>query len=77
MSFRITMPFGMELIDWADQITMDLDAYGVIGKLESEFYWQDWAAGLINNTDIPDNVPNPYMFSDWRDWAERLCQVLS
>jgi len=32
---------------------------------------------IINNTSLPETIPVPYYFDDWRDWAERFCQVLA
>ena len=45
----LTMPTGMELLDWA----------------------------FLNNTTIGRNLPIPYVFTDWREWAERLVGALS
>ena len=75
MSIRLTLPTGMELRDWADQVVLDLDPYGTIGKLDNEERWQDWAVQFLNISTLKDNLPIPYFFSDWREWAERLCQV--
>ena len=73
----ITRPYGMELLDWAAQVVLDLDPYGAFGRLENPNSWQDWAVQFLNSTSIGRNLPNPYMFTDWREWAERLCQLLS
>jgi hypothetical protein len=73
MSFRIVLPTGLSLKDWADQIVYDLDPYGSFEKLENEAFWQDWAARLLTNADLTENLPSPY---DWRDWAERFCQAI-
>jgi hypothetical protein len=32
---------------------------------------------LLNNTTLGRNLPNPYNFTEWKDWAERLCGALS
>lgn len=73
----ITRPTGLSLTDWANQIALDLDSYGAIGRLVDETKWQDWAAQLFYLTGLPPNLPQPYGFNDWSDWAERLCQVLA
>jgi hypothetical protein len=64
----------MDLLDWADQISYDLDPYAAIGKLERVEDWQDWAANILNNATLSPNFPNPYGFDNWRDWAERFCR---
>ncbi len=73
----ITMPTGMELLDWASQVIIDLDAYGSFGRLDAPDRWQDWGMQFLNNTTIGRNLPIPYGFMDWREWAERLVGSLS
>lgn len=77
MSITLTLPSHISLRDWADQIILDLDPYGRIGKLEDDTKWQDWGMQLINNTSLPETIPVPYYFNDWRDWAQRFCQVMA
>lgn len=76
MSIRVTLPTGMELRDWADQIALDLDPFGAFGRLDIESNWQNWAMQFLNNMTLRENFPVPYNFDDWREWAERFCQVL-
>ena len=73
----ITRPYGMNLIDWADCVVLDLEAYGVFGKLMSESGWQDWGVQFLNNATLGRNLPNPYNFTTWREWAERMCGSLA
>jgi hypothetical protein len=75
MTIRITLPIGMELRDWADQIALDLDSYGALGRLDDIEDWQNWAMQFLNNTTLGRNFPLPYDFDNWRDWAERFCQT--
>jgi hypothetical protein len=65
----------MELRDWADQVALDLDNYGVFGRLDDIDNWQNWAMQFLNNTSLGRNFPLPYDFDDWREWAERFCQT--
>jgi hypothetical protein len=74
MSLHLTRPFGMALLDWADQITHDLDPFGSVGKLENENDWQEWAANILNNSTLKYNFPIPYDFTDWHEWAELFCR---
>ena len=75
MTVRITLPTGMGLRDWADQVALDLDNYGALGRLDDVENWQNWAMQFLNNTTLGRNFPIPYDFDDWRDWAERFCQT--
>ena len=76
MSLRVTLPVGMQLRDWADQIALDLDSYGTFGRLDIESQWQDWAMQFLNTMSLGESIPVPYSFNNWRDWAERFCQAL-
>lgn len=73
---NITRPVGMRLLDWADQVCLDLDFSGPVGKLDFEENWQNWGAQFFNNASLGRNIPNPYEFTDWKNWAERFCQSL-
>ena len=77
MSFNITLPVGMELTDWADQITFDLDNQTALTKLLNEDEWQDWAVQFVTATGLSGyNVPTPYAFFQWNGWADSLCKAL-
>jgi hypothetical protein len=76
MTIRVTLPTGMRLKDWADQIALDLDPYGAFGRLDNEDRWQDWAMQFLNTMSLKENLPVPYYFNDWREWAERFCQTV-
>ena len=72
----ITRPTAMNVLDWADQVNFELDAFGPLVGLENELMWQEWAIQFLNNSKIAKSLPNPYEFSDWQEWAERFCGVL-
>lgn len=76
MKPRVTLPSGMDLRDWADQIALDLDPFGAFGRLDVESNWQNWAMQFLNNMRLQENIPVPYNFDDWREWAERFCQTV-
>ena len=77
MSIQVTLPMGMGLRDWADQIALDLDPYGAFGRLDDETQWQNWAMQFLNNMTLKENFPIPYNFTDWREWAERFVQTIA
>ena len=74
---HVTLPVHMGLVDWANQVALDLDPYGAFGRLDSLDNWQNWAMQFLNNTSLGRNFPNPYDFEDWQEWAERFVQTLS
>lgn len=74
---HVTLPVHMELFDWANQVSLDLDSFGAFGRLETEENWQNWAMQFLNNASLGRNFPNPYHFNDWREWADRFVQTLS
>lgn len=77
MSVQVTLPMGMGLRDWADQIALDLDPFGTFGRLDDETQWQNWAMQFLNNMSLKENFPIPYNFTDWREWAERFVQTIA
>ncbi len=77
MSTRVTLPTGLQLQDWADQVCLDLDAFGPLGRLQDVNNWQGWAAQFLNINTLGQNLPNPYAFKDWQDWAQRFCGLLT
>jgi hypothetical protein len=77
MSLNITLPIGMELTDWADQITFDLDNQASLSKLMDETKWQDWAVQFVTVSSLSTyNVPTPYNYDDWHPWADAFCTAL-
>lgn len=72
---RITLPIGLQLQDWADQLSLDLDPYGSVRRLDDVNKWQDWAVQFVTSMRLPQNAPNPYQFNNWLEWAERFCEV--
>lgn len=76
MAIQITLPVNMTLQDWADQIVLDLDSFGAFGRLLDDSGWQAWGMQFVNNAGLKENIPIPYSFQDWKEWAERFCQSL-
>ncbi len=71
----ITRPTGLGLADWTTQVSLDLDSFGVVGRMVNDD-WQAWGSQLLNNVAIGGSLPSPYGFNSWQEWAERLCGVL-
>ena len=73
----ITLPVIIGLRDWADQITLDLNSYGSLPRLDDETRWQEWAVSLCAISGITSkNPPDALSFSDWREWASRFAQIM-
>jgi hypothetical protein len=78
MSINLTLPQGLELRDWADQVILDLDSFGSFAKLMNDEEWKDWAVQFVGNVGLSRyNPPMPYQFDDWKLWAERFVYTLS
>lgn len=63
-------PHGMGLIDWADSVILSVGDAFAFSRLDDESKWQDWAV-VFSRADpfTQRNVPDPYQFDDWREWA--------
>lgn len=70
-------PRHMTLKDWADSVILSVTDVWSFGKLVNEDDWQSWAkAFVVANGYSQRNVPDPYMFTDWREWAQRAYPML-
>ena len=67
----------MTLQDWADQVTLDLDRYGPIGRIVNGD-WKAWGIQLVSLMGLGGyTIADPYQFENWADWANRLCGDLT
>lgn len=70
-------PLNMSLTAWADAVMVSLDDPWSFGRLDDETKWQDWAVGFVRAPSLAQRVlPDPYQFTDWRDWAQRANPML-
>lgn len=70
-------PRGMGLRDWADSVILASGDAWPFGALKDEARWQEWAVNLARAPAFAQQVlPNPYQFSDWREWAMRVYPML-
>jgi hypothetical protein len=70
-------PADMALTDWADSVMLSTNSEWLLGRLDDETRWQDWAVGLLRSGIFSaQNVPDPYQFNDWKDWAMRAYPML-
>ena len=75
MALCVTLPVGIGLKDWANCLITDFIAFGAFDPLDDETKWQDWATQFLNATNLIEDFPDPYMYDDWREWAERFVQT--
>jgi len=70
-------PRHMTLKDWADSVILSVTDVWSFGKLENENEWQGWAKAFVTASGYSQrNVPDPYQFTDWREWAMRAYPML-
>lgn len=64
-------------VEWTDFMYPVIEQYGVPAVATDDKHWQEWASGLLSFGNIADKgAPNPYQFSDWREWAFRFNESL-
>jgi hypothetical protein len=45
---------------------------------DAETDWKSWAAGLLAiDVFINQNIPSPYSFENWQDWASAVLNVMN
>lgn len=65
-------------VEWADRSYPAFQQYGSVIQALDNDHWQDWGSAVISIPGISQlGAPSPYQFSDWKDWATRLNQVLN
>lgn len=70
-------PAGMTWQDWASSVILSVNASWSYGVPPPEDQWRDFAVGFVRAPDFAQRVlPDPYQFSDWREWAMRVYPML-
>ena len=70
-------PRNMTLRDWSDSVILSVGDAWSFGRLDNESLWQDWGVGFLRAGSFATRaIPDPYEFSDWRDWAMRVYPML-
>lgn len=70
-------PRGLTLREWADGTILSVDAAWSFGRLDDEEFWQTWAVAFLRAPTFSSQaMPDPYAFTDWRDWAMRVYPML-
>lgn len=70
-------PIGMTWDDWACSVVLAVGDAWAFGKPPEEAGWQDFAVGFLRAPTFSTRTPpDPYQFSNWRDWAIRAYPML-
>lgn len=70
-------PRNLTWQEWASGVVSSLNTAWNLGTPSSEQYWQDYAVGLVRAPFLAQrSLPDPYAFSDWREWATRSYPML-
>ena len=70
-------PKGLTVTEWTDYVGSDLWEFGQVPKLLDPKNWQDWGASVLGMTSISGiNLPNPYNFTNWQEWAMRFNEII-
>ncbi len=71
-------PLGMTAMEWTAASTINLERFGTLPALHKDEDWRGWGAVLSIFASLSGiNIPNPYDFANWQEWAQRLNEVLS
>jgi len=69
-------PRGLDLHQWADAVVLTVRETWPYGRLIGSD-WQSWAVGFLRSSAMSGNIPpDPYQFTDWREWAMRAAPML-
>jgi hypothetical protein len=67
----------MEFDQWA-ALMCEQYAGQQLSVPDAQTAWKSWAAGLLAiDVFINENIPSPYSFEDWQDWASAVLNVMN
>lgn len=70
-------PYGLSLKEWCDRTVGILQQLGFTAQLNGND-WRGWGLALMRSAvSNKGQIPNPYAFNDWQEWAVRVNGVLS
>jgi hypothetical protein len=66
-------PRGIDVVRWTDEMSISLQRYGNVGRLDDPSLWREWATQANGLSAVrAADPPDPSFFDDWREWAERF-----
>ena len=73
----LVRPDGLSLEEWSDRMIGILQQLGFTTRMTSND-WRGWGLSLLRSQiSNKGQIPNPYAFKTWDEWAVRLIGVLS
>ena len=70
-------PRGMTVQEYFDSLLLSVPDVWAFGALLDPDKWQDYAVGFVRAPFMAQRaLPDPYQFSDWREWAMRAYPML-
>lgn len=70
-------PRNLTLSEWADAVIQSLGSSWPFGTYRDGDDWRAYVVGFVRSPTLAERVlPDPWQFSDWRDWAERAAPML-
>lgn len=70
-------PTNMTFQNWGDGVYLALSLPFSFGATPPEEDWRSWAVGFVRAPGLAQRVlPDPYQFTDWREWAMRVNPLL-
>lgn len=70
-------PRGMTIQEYFDAVLLAVPDVWAFGALLDPDKWQDYAVGFVRAPLMAQRaLPDPYQFSDWREWAMRAYPML-
>jgi len=70
----IVNPNGINFVDWASSLVIDLPDLD-IPVINDEDEWKQWALFVIEENKL-GQFPLPENFSNWREWANYLTNYM-
>jgi hypothetical protein len=66
----------MEMREWADACGLIMQSYSNIMRLDGDD-WRSWGLSIMSSPQLGKfDMPNPYSYHDWRDWADNMTVTL-
>lgn len=70
-------PRGLSIQEYFSAVLLVVPGGWNFGALLDPDKWQDYAVGFVRAPSMAQRaLPDPYQFSDWREWAMRAYPML-
>lgn len=70
-------PRNLTLQEWADAVILTFASDWQFGTFKEGDDWRQYVVGFVRAPSTAQRIlPDPWQFSDWRDWAMRAAPML-